>query len=304
MNRLRILIAICLLPALRAGAQELDCNVSIDQQSSAGLSAEARENIVDLVPQLEQYINNYRWTREGIEGGERIRCSMSLTLSSPTGDNHYKAQIVLSSKRPIYKTVETTQMLLIRDLSWDFQYIRAQTLTHDEYRFDPLLSVVDYYAFVILGYDFDTYKTGDGTPYFQKALEIVNKARSSAAAGTGWEPSTRGDYSRTQLIEEILNPKYHDLREAVFRYHYRGLDLLHKDQVKGRRNMLSALQKLGILREKINSTSLAIRLFFEAKYKEIADRFALDPDPGIVAELAKIDPSHRQAYEESRDKRR
>lgn len=304
MNRILVLIGSCFFLSIIVSAQEIECDVTIDAQSSAGLSSEARENIVDLVPQLEQYINNYRWTREGIEGGERIRCRMELTLSSQSGDNHYKAQIVLSSQRPIYKAGRTTSILRIRDLSWDFQYIRSQTLTHDEYRFDPLLSLIDFYAFMILGCDFDTYKTGDGTPYFQKALEIVNKARTSAAAGTGWEPSTRGDYSRAQLIEELLNPKYHDLREAVFRYHYRGLDLLHKDQVKARKNMLSALEKVGNLREKINSTSLAIRLFFEAKNLEIAEVFSHDPDPGITAKLTRIDPSHRQAYEESRDKRR
>ncbi|HEV8538114.1 MAG TPA: DUF4835 family protein [Bacteroidota bacterium] len=304
MIRLFAVIGSCLFFTITAFAQELDCDISIDPQSMNGLSAESRENLVDIIPQLKQYISNYRWTKDGLEGGERIKFSMALTLSSPSGDNHYKGQLVLGSQRPVYKGGRSTRIILIKDVNWDFQYIRSQTLTHDEYRFDPMLSLIDFYAYMVLGYDFDTYKSGDGTQYFQKAQDIVNKARSSASAGAGWESSTRGSYSRTQLLDEILNPKYHDFREAAFRYHYRGLDLLYKDQVKARKNMLSALEKIGKLQEKINATSLSVKLFFDAKYQEIAEIFSHDPDPAILTKLTSADPSHRQAYEESRLKQR
>ena len=300
MKRLLILAASVILLTFTVVAQELDCDIVLDMQT---LSAEARDNLVDFESQLEQYMNTYRWTKDGIEGGERIKCTINITFQGSQGDNQYAAQTFIGSQRPVYKGGRGSAVIRIKDVSWSFQYIRSQSLTHDENRFDPLLSFLDFYAYLILGYDFDTYKFGDGTQFFQKALEIVNKARSSAGAGKGWEPATRGAYSRSQIVEELLNPKYQDLREAVYRYHYRGLDLLYKDPVKARKNILSALEKIGKLRDKINEPSLVVKTFFETKYQEIAQTFMAEADLSVFTKLIAIDPSHQTDYEQARDKR-
>jgi len=296
-------IACVLFLSLTTAAQELDCEIALDV-TSFSLPAEARDNLIDFANQVKQYMNSHRWTKDGIEGDEKIKCRIDITiLGSPT-DNHYSAKAQIGSQRPIFKSERSTAVTRIVDDKWDFQYIRNQSLTHDENRFEPLLSFLDFYAYIILGYDFDTYKSGDGTQYFQKALEIVNPARGAANAGKGWEPSTRGQYSRAQLIDELLNPKYRDLREAVYRYHYRGLDLLYKDQEKARKTILSALEKIRKLQEKINESSVLVRLFFDTKYLEIAETFVNDPDLSVFTKLIKIDPSHQKNYEEKRDMRR
>ena len=176
-------------------------------------------------------------------------------------------------------------------------------MNHDESRFDPLMSLLDFYAYVILGYDFDTYKAGDGTQFFQKAGEILNKARNTGG-GKGWDLPTQAAYSRAGLIDELVTPKYYDIREASFRYHYRGLDLLYKDDAKARKAIFSALEKISNLQAKINQRSLLIRLFFETKYLEISEVFQRDPDLTVYTRLSKIDPAHQTSYEEYSKKAR
>jgi hypothetical protein len=281
-------------------AQEIDCDVSINTQQ---VPAEARENLVDFAQQIKQYLNSYQWTKENL-GGEKIKCSIDISFLGSPKDNHYTAQAFIGSQRPIYKSERSTAVLRVLDDKWEFDYIRYQPLSHNDFRFDPLLSFLDFYVYLILGFDFDTYRIADGTQYFQKAIEIVNKARGTSNAGTGWDISSQSTYQRGQLVEEILNPKFRDLREAVYKYHYKGLDLLYKNPSKATKNIFSALEKIGNLQTKINQRSLAMRVFFDTKYLEIAEVFLNNEDHSIYPKLAKIDPSHQKSYEEYSKKNR
>lgn len=303
------LLALSLFAAMfcsAAFAQELDCDVKLEMPS---LTTEARSNLDDFVVQIKQYMNSYRWTKEDLNG-EKIKCTIEITVLSSSGDNRFTAKAFIGSQRPIYKlNGRSTATTRILDDKWEFGYIRNQSLTHDEYRFDPLLSFLDFYAYVIIGYDFDSGdfnlpKQGAGSPYFQKALEIINKARNTSGAGKGWDETTTGVYSRGQLIDELINPKFQDLRDAAFRYHYRGLDLLYKDDIRARKNILTSLQKIANLQKKINRSTLSIRVFFDTKYLEIADIFLKEPDLTVYTELSKIDPAHQQTYSDYSQRKR
>lgn len=275
-------------------SQEIDCTVTVNMDALT--TAEARENLSDFAVQIENYIDSHRWTKDGLDG-EKIKCSMNISFQGSPREKRYTVQAFIGSQRPIYKTERSTAMIRILDDKWEFDYLRNQSLIHNDSQFDPLLSFIDYYMYVIVGYDFDSYRAGDGTPYFQKAMEIVTRARSG---GKGWELSTPTGYSRGQFMDELLNPKFRDFREAVYKYHYKGLDLLYKDEAKARRNALAALESIGKLQSKINQRSQATRIFFDTKYLEIADLFANDPEPSVYDRLSTIDPAHRQTYEDKR----
>ena len=301
MKLLVVLAASLLFFSSQALTQEIECEITFTNDKQ--LPAEARENLTDLISQLKRYIDTYRWTKVDLDT-QKIRCSIDISPLGSPRDNHYTAQAFIGSKRPIYKWGRNTAIVRLLDDKWEFDYTRGQSLSHNEYGFDPLLSFIDFYMYVILGYDFDSYKAGDGTPYFQKASDVLNRARGSAGAGKGWEPSAQANYSRAKLIDELVNPKYQDLREAVYRYHYKGLDLLHKDEVKARKNIFAALEKVAKLRDKINQPSQCIRLFFDTKYLEIANTFLKDPDLTVFSRLSKIDPAHQKTYDEYKAKPR
>ena len=293
MKRLIALATVSLVLSFQAAAQEIDCDITFTNLQT--LQSESRENLNDFLPQLKQYVNSYRWTKVDI-GNAKIKCAFNISLQTAPTTNHYTTQVFIGSQRPIFKEGRNTAELRIIDNQWEFDYTRNQSLIHQDNHFDPLLSFVDFYINLIIGYDFDSYKAGDGTPYFQKAMDIANLARGSGAAGRGWDLAPQGNFSRAQLVDELLNPKFQDFREAVFRYHYRGLDERHKDTTRARKNILGALERIAKVRDKINTPSLVIRTFFDTKYQEIAEVFEGDPDATVFEKLIKIDPSHEQAY--------
>lgn len=297
--KLILSIAFILLVISSAPSQEISCDVTLNLEALT--TAEARENLSDLRQQIVSYINTHRWTKENF-GAEKIYCSMDIMITGATA-NQYTAKVFLGSKRPIYKAENNTAVLRLVDDKWEFEWIRNQSITHIENRFDPFLSFIDFYIYLILGYDADTYSRNGGTPYFEMANDIINYSRSAANPGKGWEPNTQGIYSRVQLVDELLNPKFEPFRRAVHTYYYRGLDSLFGKKERALKRMYSAIDNIRNLMLKINQPSLAVRTFFDTKYMEIAESFLDYSKEDIYTELAKIDPVHQSTYEEYADKR-
>ncbi|HUN66605.1 MAG TPA: DUF4835 family protein [Bacteroidota bacterium] len=295
MNRIRTAaVLLFLLLATLVRGQELDCTITI---KTDGMPSDAIQNLTDFVQQTMQYMNSYRWTNVDL-GGEKIKCRIDMQFATTGRQNHYAVKAFVGSERPIFESQgRSTALLRLLDDKWEFDYIRGTSLAHNDMLFDPLLSCLDFYAWVILGYDFESYRTGDGSPFFQKAQDLVNRAHSTGNAGPGWDIPADNVYSRELLIDELTNAKLNDLRIGLYKYHYKGLDLLAKDEVRARKNMMAALEKIGTLSEKINNRSLIIRLFFETKYLEIAQTFSKDPDLTVWSRLEKIDPTHQSDYE-------
>ena len=163
------LLLLLLAPAGRLFAQEIDCDVKVANMQN--LPEAARENLSSFLPDLSQYINSYRWTREDL-GNLKIKCTITISFQGAPNGNHYSVQAFVGSQRPVFRSERNTALVRIIDGNWEFDYVRNQPLIHNENRFDPFLSVIDFYVYLILGYDFESYKAGDGTPYFQKAMEI------------------------------------------------------------------------------------------------------------------------------------
>lgn len=298
---MKAIIILSILLTVQLFGQEIECDVTIDLTPLT--TSEAKDNLSDFVQQIKTYINNHRWTQED-RTEQKISCAMNISFSGSEGEHGYQAQVFIGSQRPIYRGDRSTAVVRIMDDKWNFEYIRNQTLTHMETRFDPLLSFIDFYIYLILGYDADTYLTGGGAPYFQKAYDIVNIARGSATESKGWDYSTQGLYSRNQIIDELLNTKFQDFRKAVHIYHYRGLDSLYTEKKLPLKRIFLALDKIGKLREKINQPSIVLRTFFDTKYLEICEVFQRSADPSIYTRLGKIDPEHQKSYDEFDLKRR
>ena len=97
-------------------------------------------------------------------------------------------------------------MLRLFDDSWEFTYVKNQPLLHDETRFDALTSFLNFYMYLVLGYDFDSYSPPlSGTPYFQRAITICGQAQGSPK---GWERTDPPTYSKYSFIEELNYLEY------------------------------------------------------------------------------------------------
>jgi len=283
----------------RLVGQELDCDVTVNYESVPSTN---KEYLIDFVREVRTYMNSYKWTNEDLEG-EKIKCSLSIFFTSASGATGYSAQVFVGSQRLIYQgDGKMTAVFRIKDDMWDFVYEKNQPLYHNEYRFDPLASVLDFYAYVIIGFDFDSHEPLSGTPFFQKASNIVSLGASTNFS-RGWTKST-GTYTRVGLIEELLNSRYAPLRQGLHDYHFNGLDLLASDRREAFQTIINVLDLFADFKTTEGTGVLYTRIFFDTKYLELADLFTDYWDPEIYTKLNAIDPSHQRYYEEYRNKRK
>lgn len=277
-----------------ANTQEINCDVKLNTEN---LTAEALENIFDFEQRLEDYINNYRWTKDDF-GNQRIKCSFDIFFKGSPSENRYTAQVFIGSQRQIYKSDKSTGTVRILDDKWEFTFVRNQPLHHNNPQYDPVTSFIDFYIYIILGFDYDSFKPTDGTDFFQKAVDIASKARSGGGASAGWDLKSSGTYNRIQFIEEIINPKNKIVREAFYGYHYKGLDLLTRNKSKALENILKAVESIGNFQKKINERMILIKTFFDTKYLELCELYLDSKDPEIYTKLGTYDPAHLKNYEE------
>jgi len=301
MRRTTLLFTLLVLSAtVRLIAQELNCEVSVNMEK---ITSAQREYLRTFESDVKKYMNNNKWTDEDL-GGEKIDCSMTIYFVSVAGDNDYTAQIVVGSQRPVYvgndKSGRNTQVLRIADDRWEFTYVPNQPMVKDEYRFEPLTGVLNFYAYLIIGMDLETYNELSGSQCFQKALNICNQAMATSYA-KDWQ-SSAGTYSRFGFLDELMNLKYQQFRLSFYSYHFDGLDLLATKPQDGLDAMLKAIEAIAELRQKQNPRSVLVRVFFDTKYLEIADSFLAWPDRSVYDRLIAADPPHQGTYDTYRNK--
>lgn len=272
-------------------AQELSCRVNINDRELSGADYSYLD---DLEKQIEEYLNTQTWTDDRFLDQERIECSWQIILQEATGLSSFEAQLIVATKRPIHGTGQSTPVLRVNDPSWSFEYRRGSQLVFDLQRFDELTSVLDFYAFVILGFDYDTFSPLGGTPYFEQARRIADRAQSTG--GSGWS-GLSSERTRSQLISELLDPRFRPLREALFQYHLEGLDRFIDETSSARQTILEAVRTMQDVSEDV-SRAYTIDLFFSAKYQEIAAVFTDAPSSTQAYDiLSSVDPAHSSTYQ-------
>ncbi len=291
-----LLFTLLLVATPLLNSQELNCTVTINIES---IQSAQRGYLRTFAQDIERYMNNTRFTNEDLDG-EKIQCSLDIFFTSATSNNYYQVQVAVSSQRPIYigdeKSDRTTLVMRIMDNNWNFTYTPNQRINHDEMVFDPLTGFLDFYAYLIIGYDLETYVPMSGSPCFQKALNTVQLASNSSAA-KDWQQSSSG-YNKFGITDELSNVKFNAFRTAFNNYHFDGIDLLATDSKKGLDNMLAAIASINDIRLHQNSTSVVVKQFFDAKYKEIAEAFQAYPDRSVYETLSTYDQEHRSTYQE------
>jgi hypothetical protein len=289
---IKIISIILLVVTSLVYPQELNCTVTVNTES---LPVENRDLLADFGNAVETYMNQTRFTDESWEY-PKINCALSIFVTSASDQTHYQAQVVVTSQRQIYKSQDKSLMLSINDNSWNFEYLKGQPLDSRQSVFDPVTSMLNYYAYIIIGFDSDSWDELGGTTYFNEASDIVNLGANSNFK-TGWDNNSNS-YSRAGLVNDLLNEKYHPFREAIYSYYY-GIDVFAKNKAEGQKDIVNLVNTLATLKTKIDLTGVFIKVFFDAKYGEIIDRLKDYPDKSIFEKLKKIDPSHLAKYQQA-----
>jgi len=277
----------------QAHGQELNCKVIVN---SDRVQTTERNVFRDMETSFTQFMNDTKWTNDQFSVEERINSNILITIESMPSIGIYNATVVIQSARPVYSTSYETLLLNFADRDWQFQYTESQPLNYNDNTFSSnLTSMLAYYAYIIIGLDYDSFSELGGNPFFSKALNTVTLAQTTNAVG--WQPFD-SNRNRYWLSENFNNQQMEPVRTGIYNYHRLGLDIFSQDADKARRQILDVLKNINQVNE-IRPSSILIISFFDAKSDEIMNLFKegnLQVRREAYNILVEIDPTKTEKY--------
>lgn len=254
--------------------QELRCEVVVNSD----LVNQTNQQVFStLQKSIQEFMNSQVWTSQKWNSEERINCSLILNLTRYS-DNNFEGTLQVQSQRPIYASNYNSPILNFQDIDISFSYQEFQPLFYNSNRYDSnLISILSFYAYMIIGLDSDTFKPQGGQLFYSYAQKISNLAQQSK--NDGWI-STGNRKNRYWLVDSILSNAFKEFRTTNYQYHRKGLDLMTSDQFTAKTNIANSLSNLSELNKR-RPNSFLIQLFFDAKSQEIVNIFS----DGIKIEL-------------------
>jgi hypothetical protein len=275
-------------------AQELNCGVTINTQQ---LKTTDPKVFTTLQTSITEFMNTRKWTSDVFLPEEKIDCEIVLTITEEVASDRFKAQASIISRRPVFGTDYNTVMLNTVDKDWEFQYVEYQALEFNEAVFlNNLTSMLAFYAYIIIGLDYDSFTKKGGDIYYQKAYTIVSQA--SNREESGWK-SFDGNRNRYWLVNNITDPRFAGMRDVYYQYHRLGLDRLSEDKVKPIEAITKSLQTMDNM-NRSQPNSMIIQLFFSAKSTEVQGLYskALPNEKSkAVSYLMRLDPLNAEKYQ-------
>jgi len=247
---------------------------------------------------LYEFVNNTKWTNYEFKVQEKIECTIAITVSDRVSNDEFKGTINVQLRRPVYKTSYNSVLLNYFDKNIQFKYLEHESLefTENSYTSD-LTSIIAFYIYMFLGLDFDSFSRYGGNPFYEKAQAVVNAAQSSPYAGWKAFESLKNRY---WMVENLQNSSYISLRDAIYIYHRKGLDLMSDNIEFGRSGVYESLELLRkVNREKPDL--FMTKVFLEAKADELVNIFsqASPTDKQKAVNILKeIDPANSGKYQQ------
>lgn len=292
-----ISLAILILSPFSVFSQELNFQVIINSDRAR---TQEKDVFEDMKTTFEQYLNGRNWTNEEFRPIEKIKGSILITINDMPQVGFYNATVQVQVVRPIYGTNYESMTFNFIDRNWSFEFLQNQPLEFNRFSYlNNISSLLAYYAYMALGIDYDSFTLKGGDPYFEIANGIVNNAQQSNRPGWNQNPTDRRN--RYWLINDIYTSSvFAPIREAIYLYHRKGMDLLNKNPDEAYKNMLEAIKKV----EEANTAqpnSIFTISFMDAKGDEISKilkNAPLEIRTEAVELLLKVDPNNARKYNE------
>jgi hypothetical protein len=252
----------------------------------------------DMKVDFEQFLNGRTWTSDQFQPFERIKGNILVTISDMPQVGFYNATVQIQTVRPIYGTNYESMVLNFIDRNWSFEFLQSQPLEFNRFSFlNNISSLLAYYAYIALGFDYDSFSLRGGDPYFEIANNIVNNAQQSPRQG--WQPNPNDRRNRYWLINDIYTSSvFAPIREAIYLYHRKGLDQLLNDPEEAYKNILEAIKLVSEVNSQQPNGIFTIA-FIDAKGEEISKilkKAPLELRTEAVGYLMKIDPNNARRY--------
>lgn len=301
-KKIFILLMGC-IAAISVEAQELQARVTV--LSNRVTTNIDRKIFTTLQNQLTNLLNNRKWTNDTYRQNEKIECSFILNIESILEPNIYKASLNIQAARPVYHSSYQAALVNFQDADIAFKYLEFQPVEFNENRVQGtdasvanLTAIFAYYAYTIIGLDYDSFAPKTGEAYFRKAQNIVNNAPEGRGIA-GWRIFD-GLRNRYWLNENLINTRYNIIHDIIYGYYRNGLDNLYDKEADARIGILNALIQLQAF-GKENPNTMIQQFFMQGKYQELVGIFKKAP-PGekvkAVELLSELDVVNASKYKE------
>lgn len=273
MKKTLLLMLMALICAFNAMADEeateLLCEVEVN---SDRITNGSRDVFNELKQSVTDYMNTTKWTNAVFGTNEKIHCKLMFTISTwDDATGLMKGDLQIQSQRPVYNSVYTTAIINFKDTKVDFNFETGQQLVFSEMEMlDNLTSILNFWAYMIIGMDFDTFELKGGDPYYEKAANVVRLAETSGE--TGWK-AFEDNTNRNAVLTAITNTQTAPIRQMLYDYHRMGLDQMVVTVDKGRSAITHTLENLAKIYE-VAPLSVCLTMFKDAKLDELINIYS------------------------------
>lgn len=268
---LRVIVAVVavLVPAALS-AQELNCKVEINSDQVQGTN---KSLFTTLEQAISEYMNNNTFGPHQYAANEKIDCRLFFTIKE-VNDQTLSGDLQVQLTRPVYNSAYTTTVLNFKDTKIEFTYQENEPLNFSSNSMESqLTAILNFYAYLFLAMDSDTFAPNGGEIYYDKLKQIVQWAQSSGE--TGWK-AFEDTKNRSAVLSSLTDAATSGMRNLLYTYHRRGLDEMSTAPDKGRANITSSLDELAKV-YKAAPMSVAISLFKDAKLDELVNVYSKAP---------------------------
>lgn len=277
-------------------AQELNCQVTVNFSKIGGADQQFYQSMENTI---REFINTRKWTNDVFQEQERIISSITIMLDERVSTNLFKATVQIQSSRPVFNSGYNSILVNHTDPDWTFEFVEFQPLEFNEStHLNNLSSLLAYYVYIILGFDYDSFSMLGGTEHFQRAQQIVINAQN--APEPGWRQN-QGLRNRFWLTENLLNQSFKPFREGVYLYHRQGLDVMSKpdNMIEARKKTTEAITKMHQV-HRSKPGSMLQQVYLAGKISELIGVYSKAQPAeksNVVTMLSDIDPSNLLQYQ-------
>ncbi len=254
------------LPATLTG-QELNCEVEINSDQVQGTNKQVFETLKGAI---NDYMNTTTFTTAQFAANEKIVCKLFFTIKE-YDDNTFTGDLQVQSTRPVYNSSYTTTLLNFKDSKIEFTYQENEPLVFSENSMESnLTAILNFYAYLIIAIDFDSFSPRGGDPYYERLEMIVQMAQSSGE--TGWK-AFEDTKNRSSVLSAYTEATTVSIRDLLYEYHRTGLDEMVLSPEKGRKKISDTLKYIQKIYE-VAPMSVILSMFKDAKLDELVNVYS------------------------------
>ena len=265
--RLAMLAILLLSNIFYAHSQELNCTVEINSSQIEGTD---KSVFTTLQGSITEYFNTTKWTNAQFSANEKIECRFFMTIKEYDGEK-FTGDIQVQLSRPVYNSNYTTTLLNFKDTKVEFTYQENEPLIFNENAMESnLTAILNFYAYMFLALDFDSFSPNGGQPYYDKAASIVQMAQSSGEVGWKAFEDTK---NRSAVLSAYTDGNTKGNRTLIYNYHRKGLDEMATSPDKGRAAITESLNEIKKIYD-VAPMSVALSMFKDAKLDELVNIYS------------------------------